>query len=253
MVIGHQKGRAVSTLHAAVVAGNMSLARRQLGELRDEADHTAALDALAQTAAKGSGLAIELLVEALDRFGTVRSRVQELLVDAVAVDEVTQDTLVSVARSLAGPDGLGAGGGGTGGAAGGFSGWLQQVAAARAESHRRRTRDENGTGGVGGVSGVGSVSGVSGVSGVGGVGGVGDPEPGTAAWVRTVVATSPAARQLLGELPERYRDAVLLHDAERLPVEEIVTRLGRSPKAVHSHVARGRALLAARLVRHDEA
>jgi DNA-directed RNA polymerase specialized sigma24 family protein len=66
-----------------------------------------------------------------------------------------------------------------------------------------------------------------------------------------VVATSPAARQLLGELPERYRDAVLLHDVERLPTDEIVTRLGRSPKAVHSHVARGRALLAARLVRHD--
>src|SRR5262245_5640653 len=98
-------GRAVATLKAAVISDNTSLARRQLGELTDEADHDAALDVLAEVAAGGgegrvqgaeadgaaTALATELLIEALDRFGTARHAVRRFLVDDAAVDDVTQD------------------------------------------------------------------------------------------------------------------------------------------------------------------
>ena len=60
----------------------------------------------------------------------------------------------------------------------------------------------------------------------------------------SMVASQLAVRQLLDELPDRYRDAVLLRDVERLPYEEVATRLGRNANTVKSHVARGRALLA---------
>ena len=74
-------------------------------------------------------------------------------------------------------------------------------------------------------------------------------QPGTdAARMSSLVASRAAVQQLLAELPERYRDAVTLRDVERLPYAEVATRLGRNVNTVKSHVARGRALLAALLV-----
>jgi RNA polymerase sigma-70 factor (ECF subfamily) len=209
-------GRAVATLKAAVASNNTSLARRQLGELVDEADHDGALDVLAQAAAAGSPLGIELLIEALDRFGTARHAVRRFLVDEAAADDVTQDTLVTVARSVASFEGEA-----------GFTTWLHQVARNRAADHLRRARaaDPLGEGG-------------------------GEPAPaaGTAARMSSLVASRDAVRELLDELPARYREAVLLRDVEGLPDAEVAARLGRSVNAAKSHVARGRALLAALLV-----
>ena len=197
-----------------MLGGNASLARRQLGELRDDADHEAALDALARASAEGSQLAVELLVEAVDRFGAARRAVRRFLVDETAVDDVTQDTLITVARSITSFRGEAK-----------FTTWLHQVARNRSVDHLRRVRaadslDENH-----------------------------DPHPGTdAARMSSLVASRAAVQQLLAELPERYRDAVTLRDVEHLPYAEVATRLGRNVNTVKSHVARGRALLAALLV-----
>ena len=214
-------GRAVATLKAAVVSDNTSLARRQLGELVDEADHDGALDVLAEVAADGSALALELLIEALDRFGTARQAVRRFLVDETAVDDVTQDTLVTVAQSVGSFRGEAK-----------FTTWLHQVARNRSVDHLRRARaaDPRGDDDRGRV-----------------------PAPGTAARMSSLVASRHSVRQLLEELPDRYRDAVMLRDVEQLPYAEVATRLGRNLNTAKSHVARGRALLAALLVeRGDE-
>jgi RNA polymerase sigma-70 factor (ECF subfamily) len=223
-------GRAVATLKAAVISDNTSLARRQLGELTDEADHDAALDVLAEVAAGGardgssgagggSALATELLIEALDRFGTARHAVRRFLVDDAAVDDVTQDTLVTVAQSVGSFRGESK-----------FTTWLHQVARNRAVDHLRRVRATDPLGD----------------------GPEPAPPPGTAARMSSLIASRDAVRQLLQELPDRYRDAVMLRDVEHLPYAEVATRLGRNVNTVKSHVARGRALLASLLVERGE-
>src|SRR5690606_14564655 len=68
------------------------------------ADDPEVLDALARAAAAGgtgSRLATELLVERLDASGVVRRFVRGALLDEAAVDDVTQDALISVADSIA--------------------------------------------------------------------------------------------------------------------------------------------------------
>jgi len=218
--------RAVATLEAAVAGGNASLARRQLGELRDDADHEAALDVLARNAAQGSTLALEMLVEAVDRFGAARRAVRRFLVDDDAVDDVTQDTLITVARSIGSFRGEAK-----------FTTWLYQVARNRAVDHLRRVRS---TRPLPDGDGDGDGSGPPGLA------------PDSAARLSSVVASRQAVQQLLAELPERYRDAVTLRDVERLPYAEVATRLGRNVNTVKSHVARGRALLAALLLERGE-
>jgi RNA polymerase sigma-70 factor, ECF subfamily len=212
-------GRAVATLKAAVVSDNTSLARRQLGELIDEADHDGALDVLAEVAAgggPGSVLATELLIEALDRFGTARHAVRRFIVDEAAVDDVVQDTLVTVAQSITTFRGEAR-----------FTTWLHQLARNRAVDHLRRAR-----------AAVALADGDHEPA----------PAPGTAARMSSLVASRQAVRQLLDELPDRYRDAVTLRDVEGLPYAEVAVRLGRNVNTVKSHVARGRALLASLLV-----
>ena len=198
--------RAVATLEAAVAEGNTSVARRALGDVGDDADRDAVLDLLARQSAAGSPLAVELLVEAVDRFGTARRAVRRFLLDEAAVDDVTQDTLITVARSVTSFRGDAK-----------FTTWLHQVARNRSVDHLRRARATEA---------------------------LDEQEEGPAARMSSLVASRHAVQQLLSELPDRYRDAVLLRDVERLPYAEVATRLGRNVNTVKSHVARGRALLA---------
>jgi RNA polymerase sigma-70 factor (ECF subfamily) len=215
--------RAVATLEAAVAGGHLPLARRSLGEVSDESEREAVLDALARHAAGGSQLAVELLIEAIDRWGVARAAVRKVLLDEAAVDEVTEETLMAVALAA----GAGSGTGGPFGSAraGGFPTWLHQLARSRAVDRRRRA-EGRGRGGPGGVE---------------------------LAKVRSLLRSRPEVGDLLADLPDRYHDAVLLHDVEELPYPEVAVRLGRSVDAVRSHVARGRALLAGLIARtHSE-
>ena len=180
--------RAVSTLEAAVAGGHHGLARRALGAISNEDEREASLEILARHAAAGSRLATELLIETVDRFGVVR----RALLDDPAVDDVVQDTLITLAESIGSFRGEAK-----------FTTWLQELSS--------------------NIS-VGNDS--------------------AAARISSLVASRASVRQLLDELPERYRDAVQLRDVERLPYAEAATRLGRNVNTIRSHVARGRALLA---------
>lgn len=190
----------------------MAPARRSLDEVGDKAGRDAALDILARHAAGGSSMAVELLIEAVDRWGVARSAVRRVILDEAAVDDVTQDTLITVAQSVGSFRGDAK-----------FTTWLHQLARNRAVDHLRRVRSAEPLGE--------------------------HDHHSEAARMSSLVASRQAVRQLLDELPEHYRDAVLLRDVERLPYTEVATRLDRNVNTVKSHVARGRALLAGLVVR----
>lgn len=198
--------RAVSTLEAAVAGGHTSLARRALGTISDEAEREAVLEVLARHAARGSALATELLVEAVDRFGVARRVVRNVLRDEAAVPDVVQNTLITLVQAI-----------GTFRGDATFTTWLQHVAHDQAADHLRRVRAAEAREVV---------------------------EPGPAQHLSALVAARQAVRQLLDRLPPRYRDAVLLRDVEHLPYAEVAIRLGRNLDTTKAHVARGRALLA---------
>lgn len=190
----------------------MPLARRSLGEVSNEAEREAALDALARHATTGSPVAVELLIEAIDRWAVARHAVRKVLIDESAVDEVTQDTLIAVAQTVATFQGQGT-----------FAAWLHQMARRRAADHLRRMRSTSGAAG----------------------------HDSDAAQIAALVSSDAEVRSLLDGLPDRYRDAVLLRDVEGLPYPEAAVRLGRNVDTVKAHVARGRALLAGRLAHEN--
>jgi RNA polymerase sigma-70 factor (ECF subfamily) len=185
--------RAVSTLEAAVAGGHHGLARRALGGISNEDEREASLEVLARHAAAGSELATELLIETVDRFGVVR----RVFAAEAAVDDMVQDTLITLAESIGSFRGEAK-----------FTTWLQQLTS-----------------------------------------NISVDDSSAAARISSLVASRASVRQRLDQLPERYRDAVLLRDVERLPYAEVATRLGRNVTTIRSHVARGRALLAGLLDR----
>jgi RNA polymerase sigma-70 factor, ECF subfamily len=215
----------VATLETAVVEGHGARARRALGDVTDagaaddagggssatgsrgdDGAREQALDVLGRHAAAGSELATELLVEALDQFGAARRAVRRFLLDESAVDDVLQDTLITVARSITSFRGDAK-----------LTTWLHQLARNRAVDHLRRARA---------------------------VEPLDEHDASATERLSSLVASRQAVRQLLDELPDHYRTAVLLRDVEHLPYAEIAARLGVNLNTVKSHVARGRAVLA---------
>ncbi len=178
----------------------------------DPADDPEVLDELARLAAAGgpgAPLATELLVERLDASGVVRRFVRAALLDEAAVDDVTQDALISVAGSIHS-----------------FAGearvttWVHRIVRHRVVDHLRRQRSTSPL----------------------------PPEdlaPGER--MSSMIATRATVRDVLAGLPDRYRDPVTLRDVEGLPYTEVAERLGRSVGTVKSQVYRGRALVAAAL------
>jgi RNA polymerase sigma-70 factor (ECF subfamily) len=197
-------------LGAAVDAGDVAAARRVAGavpadrEVRDQG-----LDVLAHRAAAGSTLAFELLAELVDELGLARAGVRQVLVDESAVDDVTQDTLVSMASSIRSFTGEA-----------GFVTWLFTIAHRRAVDHLRRQRATEP---------------------------LADGDVGDALRISSLISTREAVQQLVRALPDRYRPAIELRDIERLSYADTAERLGLNVNTVKSHVARGRALLAAML------
>src|SRR5699024_10909480 len=84
-------------LREALRAGDDTSARVALAEVSPAED---ALDVLAEVARAGSPLAVELLIETLDETGVVRAFAGAALLDAAAVEDVSQDALISVAESI---------------------------------------------------------------------------------------------------------------------------------------------------------
>jgi RNA polymerase sigma-70 factor (ECF subfamily) len=206
-------------LAQALDAGEVATARRlaanppggRAGSRAGAADREArdqGLDVLAHRAAAGSATAFELLAELVDDLGLARAGVRQVLVDEASVDDVTQDTLVSIAVSIRSFTGEA-----------GFVTWLFTIAQRRAIDHLRRQRATEPL-----------------------ADDIGDAER-----ISSLISTREAVQQLVRRLPEHYRRAVELRDIERLSYADTAERLGLNLNTVKSHVARGRALLAVML------
>lgn len=197
-------------LAGALDAGDLQAARRLAGTVPGDREVRArGLDVLAHRAAAGSTEAFELLAELVDELGLARAGVRQVLVDESAVDDVTQDTLVSMAMSIRSFTGEA-----------GFVTWLFTIAHRRAVDHLRRQRASEPLAG---------------------------DDVGEALRFSSLISTREAVQQLVRRLPDRYRRAVELRDIERLSYAEAAERLSLNVNTVKSHVARGRALLAAML------
>jgi RNA polymerase sigma-70 factor, ECF subfamily len=181
------------------------------GDVRDLRDPL--LDVLAMRAASGSPMAVELLVETVDRLRLAHRMVHGVLVDETAIEDVAQDTLVAVATGIHAFRGDAT-----------FGTWLQRVARNRAIDHLRRQRA--------------TVP-------------LEDHDVGDAVRVSSMIATQETARALIQQLPDRYRASMILREIDRLPYAEVAEQLESNENTVRSHVARGRALLG-RLVEGDD-
>jgi RNA polymerase sigma-70 factor (ECF subfamily) len=170
----------------------------------------ALLDPVAAAAAAGSLPAVELLVWAVDELRLADYTIRRLILDEADAEDVAQDVLVAVAETVGNFRGEAR-----------FTTWLNRVARYKAIAHLRRKHDESGLDGV---------------------------EPADAARISSMLADRVVLREVLATLPEHYRVAVVLRDVEQLPYEEITRRLDINVNTAKSRVARGRALVAARLV-----
>jgi RNA polymerase sigma-70 factor, ECF subfamily len=170
----------------------------------------ALLDPLAREAAGGAPEAVEVLVWAVDELGLARPAIRNLLVDEADVEEVTQDVLVAVAETIGGFRGDAR-----------FTTWLHQVARFKAIAFLRRRRETAAL--------------------------PGDEAVGDAQRISSMIATRASIDEVLRQLPDEYRQPVLLRDVQQLPYDQLAERLALNINTAKSRVARGRALVAARL------
>ncbi|MTV24491.1 RNA polymerase sigma factor [Nitriliruptoraceae bacterium ZYF776] len=202
----HDVATEVAALAAALDRRDTGAARRALAACRSGGrTDDAALELLARRAADDA-TATELLVETIDETGLARAAVALVLVDESAIDDVSQDVLIAVARSVGSFRGEAK-----------FTTWLHGLARNRAVDHLRRQRATTPLA----PDDVGEVERMS-----------------------SIIATRAAARSLVAQLPEHYREAVALRELEQWTYREIADHLGRNENTVKAHVSRGRALLA---------
>jgi RNA polymerase sigma-70 factor (ECF subfamily) len=191
-------------------------ALREAAAARDREQLGRLLDGLAARAAAGDDDAVEALVWAVDDLGLARSVIRRLLVTDADVDDVAQDVLVAVAETIGRFRGDAR-----------FTTWLHQVARFKAIAHLRRKRSAVALPGDGAAPGVDS--------------------PGDAQRISSIIATRASVGEVLRSLPSEYRDPVVLRDVEGLPYDQLARRLDLNVNTAKSRVARGRALVAARL------
>jgi RNA polymerase sigma-70 factor (ECF subfamily) len=139
-----------------------------------------------------------------------RPAIRRVLVGEADVDDVAQDVLVAVAETIGGYRGDAR-----------FTTWLHQVARFKAIALLRRRRPTEAL--------------------------PEDERLGDAARISSVIASRAAIAGILRALPVEYREPVILRDLEHLPYDELARRLRMNVNTAKTRVARGRALVAARL------
>lgn len=159
------------------------------------------------TAAASSPLAVEILIEELDTSGLVRRFVRRSLLDHDAIDDVSQDTLISIAHSVAAFAGRSS-----------VSTWVHQIAQRRVVDHLRRQRATAP---------------------------LPEDDIGPSQRISSMIATRETVRDAIGQLPQAYRDPLRMRDIDGLTYQDIADRLDRSVGTVKSQISRGRAMVAA--------
>lgn len=199
-------------LSDALTAEDPFAAADAAGALVGGGDADLALDALAshvaQHGAEADHAALELLIETLDASGVVQRFAGSMLLDTAAVDDVAQDTLISIVQSIGSFRGAGA-----------FTSWVYPIVKRRVADHLRRKREASPL----------------------------HEELLPAERMSSLIATRATVQRSLEQLPEIYRGPVTLRDLHGLPYAEIAEQLGRSLGTVKSQVSRGRAMVAGML------
>lgn len=192
-------------------SGDVEAVDRLVARVDADATDRSSIQELALLGAQGDNYAVDRFLEVVDRHGLIRPPIARQLFDAGDQDDVCQDVLLSLVREL--PK---------------FRGdahvmtWLHRIAtnAALGFVRRRQRRTE-----------------------------VHDQMPLTAVGrLSSIVADRTDLRDQLNDLPEPYREAVILRDIEGFAYKEIAKNLDLNLNTVRSHIARGRSMLADRIM-----
>lgn len=170
-------------------------------------DRGVLLDGLAASASQGAGPSLELLLQLVDHHGLDRPALRKLIIDDDEVEDAHQDVLIAVARSITNFRSEAA-----------FTTWLHTLARNTAITHLRRRKETQPL--------------------------HTDIVISDAQRLSSMIATRSALRDAVEELPEVYRDALVLRDVEHQSYAEIAERLDVELNTVRSRISRGRALLA---------
>ncbi|MGO1545744.1 MAG: RNA polymerase sigma factor [Microbacterium gubbeenense] len=187
-------------------------ASRAAAALVESGEPDMALEALAERAA-GSRAALDALVETLDASGVVHRFAGSMLLDRDAIDDVAQDTLISVVQSIASYRGGGR-----------FTSWVHPIVRRRVADHLRRQRETSPL----------------------------NEELLPSARMSSMIATRATVQQALADLPDLYRVPVVLRDVHGLSYAEVAERLELSLGTVKSQISRGRAMVAGMLTEDED-
>ncbi len=158
--------------------------------------------------------ALELLLLLVERHRLAIPAIRRIVADDNTVEEIGHDTLVAVATSITSFQG-----------SAGFRTWLNAVATNQTKQFlRSQSRRPIPSGG----------------------------QPADINWnqqtvslrLSSLVARRQSLDEAIAQLPQHYRDAVLLRDVDQLPYADIANQLGIDVNTVRSRIHRGRALLA---------
>lgn len=194
----------ITELRRAAAESNPLGAVRAATSLIEGGHSDDALDALAAHAADSAAM-LNALVETLDASRVVHRFAGSMLLDRAAIDDVVQDSLISVVESISGYQGGSK-----------FTTWVHTIVKRRVVDYLRRQRETTPI--------------------------TEDLAP--AARMSSMIANRATVRQTLDRLPEKYRAPVVLRDIEGQPYSEIAKHLGLSIGTVKSQVSRGRAMVA---------
>ena len=166
----------------------------------------AGLDHLATAAAQGDPESLDALLGQIHTKTLADPAIRRLIFDEDRVEEVRQEVLIAVARSISGFR-----------AEAKFTTWLYALARNVALMQLRRSRPETPM----------------------------DDVPTESERISSMIATHAMVRNAVAGLPDKYQIVVHLRDIEGHSYEEIAQRLDLKLNTVRSHLSRGRALLAA--------
>lgn len=171
------------------------------------------LDALATSAAEGSPYSLELLLGLVTEYRLATTAIERHVRDSAIAEEVEQEVLIAVARSIPRYRGDAR-----------FTTWLYALARNTAISELRRHKPTSTMNEDEDYDGSGQRR------------------------LSSQVADRDLIREAVLALPPAFRETVLMRDVERLSYSEIAERQGLTINTVRSRLSRGRALLAASLL-----
>lgn len=194
----------------ALDSGDASALADAVAQLTDAGRRDEVLTPLARRVAADGGadpVTLELLLETLDASGVIHRVAGSMLLDRAAVDDVAQESLISVVQSIGSYRGESA-----------FTSWVHPIVKRRVADHLRRRREASPL--------------------------HEEEELLPSARMSSMIATRATVQELLQQLPELYRVPVTMRDIEGMSYAEIATGLDRSVGTVKAQISRGRAMLA---------